>query len=114
MLRQPPKSTLTDTRSPYTTLVRSAPLSCLPQRQQRGPCMADNIQARAFAHGDIRIRAVHRDDHGQWLPLWHAYNVFYGRPWGQKDEPPVAPSSAERRGGEECGGTCRSRWSPVQ
>src|SRR3546814_5601081 len=53
--------------------------------------MADNIQARAFAHGDIRIRAVHRDDHGQWLPLWHAYNVFYGRPWGQKDEPPVAP-----------------------
>src|SRR3546814_3336350 len=57
----------------------AAPLSFLPQRQQRGPCMADNIQARAFAHGDIRIRAVHRDDHGQWLPLWHAYNVFYGR-----------------------------------
>src|SRR3546814_868962 len=69
----------------------AAPLSFLPQRQQRGPCMADNIQARAFAHGDIRIRAVHRDDHGQWLPLWHAYNVFYGRPWEQKDEPPVAP-----------------------
>src|SRR3546814_9150215 len=28
----------------------AAPLSFLPQRQQRGPCMADNIQARAFAH----------------------------------------------------------------
>src|SRR3546814_14879000 len=24
----------------------------------------------------------------------------------------VAPRSAERRGGKECGSTCRSRWSP--
>jgi GNAT superfamily N-acetyltransferase len=28
----------------------------------------------------IIIRAVHRDDFDQWLPLWHGYNLFYKRP----------------------------------
>lgn len=27
----------------------------------------------------IRIRAVARDDFAAWLPLWDAYNAFYGR-----------------------------------
>lgn len=27
---------------------------------------------------DIQIRAARRDDHAGWLPLWEAYNVFYG------------------------------------
>lgn len=34
----------------------------------------------------ITIRPVARNDHDQWLPLWHAYNVFYGR----TGDPPVA------------------------
>ncbi len=37
---------------------------------------------------DIRIRAIGRNDYDQWLPLWHAYNVFYGR----TGEPPVEPA----------------------
>ncbi|MGD1880128.1 MAG: GNAT family N-acetyltransferase [Kiloniellaceae bacterium] len=37
---------------------------------------------------DFRIRPVTREDHAAWLPLWHAYNVFYGR----TGEPPVAPA----------------------
>jgi GNAT superfamily N-acetyltransferase len=37
---------------------------------------------------DIRVRAIRRDDHDQWLPLWHAYNVFYGR----TGSPPVPPA----------------------
>jgi GNAT superfamily N-acetyltransferase len=36
---------------------------------------------------DITIRAARREDHDQWLALWHDYNVFYGR----RGEPPVAP-----------------------
>ena len=28
----------------------------------------------------IIIRAVHRDDFDQWLPLWVGYNLFYQRP----------------------------------
>jgi GNAT superfamily N-acetyltransferase len=27
----------------------------------------------------ILIRPVRRDDYDQWLPLWNAYNAFYGR-----------------------------------
>lgn len=25
------------------------------------------------------VRPISRQDHGQWLPLWDGYNVFYGR-----------------------------------
>jgi GNAT superfamily N-acetyltransferase len=28
---------------------------------------------------NFSIRAVTRRDYGQWLPLWHGYNAFYGR-----------------------------------
>jgi GNAT superfamily N-acetyltransferase len=35
---------------------------------------------------EITLRAARRADHDRWLPLWHAYNVFYGR----TGEPPVA------------------------
>lgn len=27
----------------------------------------------------LTIRAVNKDDHAQWLPLWDGYNAFYGR-----------------------------------
>jgi len=33
----------------------------------------------------ISVRAVEREDYDRWLPLWHGYNVFYGR----SGEPPV-------------------------
>lgn len=28
---------------------------------------------------DLTVRAVARQDYGQWLPLWDGYNAFYGR-----------------------------------
>ncbi|WP_193367891.1 GNAT family N-acetyltransferase [Pelagibius marinus] len=37
------------------------------------------------------IRPPRPDDYDQWLPLWHAYNVFYGHAWGPGGEPPVEP-----------------------
>ena len=27
----------------------------------------------------VAVRALVPDDHDRWLPLWHAYNAFYGR-----------------------------------
>lgn len=27
----------------------------------------------------VTVRAIQRDDHAQWLPLWLGYNAFYGR-----------------------------------
>jgi GNAT superfamily N-acetyltransferase len=30
----------------------------------------------------IAVRAVARGDYDAWLPLWHGYNVFYGRAEG--------------------------------
>jgi len=39
----------------------------------------------------FNIRTIQRDNYHQWLPLWHAYNVFYGRPWGEGGAPPVDP-----------------------
>jgi GNAT superfamily N-acetyltransferase len=27
----------------------------------------------------VTIRAIAKDDHAQWLPLWDGYNAFYGR-----------------------------------
>ena len=30
----------------------------------------------------IAVRAVARGDYDAWLPLWHGYNVFYGRTEG--------------------------------
>lgn len=36
---------------------------------------------------NLQIRPPRPDDHDQWLPLWHAYNVFYGR----TGNPPVDP-----------------------
>jgi GNAT superfamily N-acetyltransferase len=32
------------------------------------------------------VRAVRREDHAAWLPLWHGYNVFYGRAEGAPAE----------------------------
>jgi GNAT superfamily N-acetyltransferase len=29
--------------------------------------------------GDLSIRFVTQQDYDQWLPLWNAYNAFYGR-----------------------------------
>ncbi|MGJ5022576.1 N-acetyltransferase family protein [Bradyrhizobium oligotrophicum] len=30
-------------------------------------------------HEALTVRAIARDDHDRWLPLWDGYNAFYGR-----------------------------------
>lgn len=49
--------------------------------------MTDAPHLRAVARA-IHVRAVAREDHDQWLPLWHGYNLFYGR----TGNPPVPPA----------------------
>ena len=51
---------------------------------------ADQIElARIWEHIHRLFPDVRREDHAQWLALWHAYNVFYGRSWGPNGEPPL-------------------------
>src|SRR3546814_13629095 len=114
MIRRPPKSTLTDTPFPYTSLVRS---------EYRGvddaqPRDAANPAARV-EHGISGVRPPHAagrnrmekgrcnltDDRDQRV----AEDVG---PRRQFVADPVAQRSEERRVGKECVSTCRSRGSP--
>src|SRR3546814_19940953 len=112
MMRLPPRSTLTDTLVPYTTLVRSV------QGEFRTLwLMVDQLEARI------------RD--GEDGYLWDAQgwyggdiNKFWFKTEGEGNfgESPEqvevqalwsrAIRSEERRVGKECVSTCRSRWSP--
>src|SRR3546814_13971110 len=121
MIRRPPRSTRTDTLFPYTTLFRSA-------------VNAERDMARATRHMHVghRIVAVrHRDvgaadrDHaGNAAHLLHQRvgNLFGLRAADPVElEQPVAlvagidvarVRSEERRVGQKCVSTCRSRWWP--
>src|SRR3546814_21183814 len=118
MIRRPPRSTRTDTLFPYTTLFRSGRLAqCgewLPGiggrhalEAERGCGIEKAIRERADMEG-ARDAGEHDTQPG---PI--------GDHRGQRPEPhagiverPRDARSEERRGGKECGSTCRSRWSP--
>lgn len=53
--------------------------------------MTESIRICAVAR-QFHVRPIVRDDHDQWLALWHAYNVFYGR----TGNPPVEPAVTAR------------------
>src|SRR3546814_5175709 len=94
MIGRPPRSTLTDTLLPYTTLVRSRPTgrrrarstarSCGPEPQQR------REQRKAFGHFDPGAMAVAR------------------HPADRAAQPP-SPAEQEKRRGEKRGRPDRSR-----
>src|SRR3546814_20261893 len=95
MIRPPPRSTRTDTLFPYTTLFRSV-------------CFTGNRQQLFF----FRIRICEGAE-----PLGDAFpalSMAIIENMGRDLIPPqtVSPRSEERRVGEECVSTCRSRWSP--
>src|SRR3546814_19906630 len=104
MIRRPPRSTRTDTLSPYTTLFRSTDR---PTRQDwpgfgwtydqsftirekvwagYGQLNFDTIAGGLNFKGNIGLRVVHTDQ--------------------------SSTRSEERRVGKECVSTCRSRWFP--
>src|SRR3546814_17168863 len=99
MIRRPPRSTLTDTLFPYTTLFRSR--HDQSDRFEVAVHHAHSYRA-STAVGDIQATSgdSFRFETGAGLetPLaWEAGN------WRERSE--------ERRVGTGCGSTCRSRWS---
>src|SRR3546814_17517989 len=111
MIRRPPRSTLTDTLFPYTTLFRS---------QDRHGAWTPRRESSTF------VIALHRQKRGyigrQRLP-WTGNRVV-----SREHRPPDGLAdrtfshschfvlsgnrSEERRVGKECVSKCRSRWSP--
>src|SRR3546814_11260965 len=119
MIRRPPRSTRTDTLFPYTTLFRSrAPkkdmVMMLRQRDEdfrmsearvRGiEIYEPNLFCEGSFGGEFVVFAVDRKDD------------FFGRELRRQfrkgAEVAIPISSEERRVGNECVSTCRSRWMP--
>src|SRR3546814_18401871 len=116
MVGLPPVSKPTDTRFPYTTLFRSLAarpgLSCHQQvvvrsvGDRRLGLVVDGDQIErlqtlatvrdAFAAAGLRVVGVATSDNAS----------------KTLQDAPAITRSEERRVGQECGRTCRSRWSP--
>src|SRR3546814_17182065 len=96
MIRRPPRSTRTDTLFPYTTLFRSAP--------------GEDERERPARHGDGRDREGRRQHHQAADDPYPSTQRALGEPI--RDEAARQQRSEERRVGNECVRTCRSRWSP--
>src|SRR3546814_13778148 len=103
MIRRPPRSTRTDTLFPYTTLFRS-------RRGDRGIVGRGGLvrllhRARELFGGEVGGQAGLRDEEGALRQLDVAG-------WRGHDDIVALDRSDERRVGNECVSTCRSRWSP--
>src|SRR3546814_12351937 len=117
MIRRAPRSTLTDTLVPYTTLFRSPALAAIGCYEARDDAVRTvlpgygegwkfKIAIAGGTQGLInRFRIVAEDPsgdrHEQDLPL-DAYLTIVA----------ATNRSEERRVGKECVSTCRYRWSP--
>src|SRR3546814_14616985 len=101
MIRQPPRSTRTDTLFPYTTLFRSG----------RGPMAA----ALALGDADHQLARVILPplaaEHGLERLDRHFVAAHHHPPRRLRVVDEVERSE-ERRVGKECVSTCRSRWWP--
>src|SRR3546814_15345109 len=125
MLRQQPRSTLTDTLIPYTTLFRSPRL-----------CHRIFSGCQSFSQG-VDGTILNSECR---IAIFPMLNDFVGQYKGRREEGPVRatrgspprdnasrpevvrargamrvpPSAEERRVGKECVSTCRYRWWPYR
>src|SRR3546814_19594084 len=106
MIRRPPRSTRTDTLFPYTTLFRSLGVGAMlvggiwtlfSLRKSLASGIKSGLAAARKNMGATVIADVDRDLPMKWMLI--ALVAFTIR-------------SEERRVGQECVSTCRSRWSP--
>src|SRR3546814_18547294 len=110
MIRRPPRSTRTDTLFPYTTLFRSTLHEWLTMRRVTA---ADANRYFSRILRDVRdgetVTVTSRGvEVAMIVPIGKA-------PSGIREQAKpalLARRSAERRVGQECVSTCRSRWSP--
>src|SRR3546814_14009722 len=109
MIRRPPRSTLTYTLFPYTTLFRSMPWHAKP--------LLDNLRVTYR----LWTKRKHPPSCKTCAKIWgkksppktfEAYVLRYSSMAKGQKRHLTMPRSEERRVGKECVGTCRSRWSP--
>src|SRR3546814_13348626 len=126
MIRRPPRSTLTDTLFPYTTLFRSGVHSgdasgVVPSSFRILRALLSRLEDEAT--GRIQLDALHVDvpaDRLQQATVsaqvlgTAVYDKFPLLPGMQPmaDDLTELVRSEERRVGKECVSPCRSRWSP--
>src|SRR3546814_19082631 len=115
MIRRPPRSTRTDTLFPYTTLCRSAYFRLearfkdsrdgLPIFLATGNRASLNLvdPQPIKQAGNLDLRFAVQDNPGLLLPVTQGAI--------RKTPSPVAARPEERRVGQECVSTCRSRWA---
>src|SRR3546814_15968779 len=105
MLPRPPRSTLTDTLFPYTTLFRSSPD---PYARSRIAYRSPSLRQR-LAFGLLRAALRnHRLLSGRRATLSRLVRDPRARNRQELD----GLRSEARRVGKACVSTCRSRWSP--
>src|SRR3546814_11434101 len=112
MVRRPPRSTRTDTLFPYTTLFRSR----VQSPALRLICERE-LEIRAFVPREYWSMEAQVEKNAQ--PFTARLIEFDGRKVEQFTFNNVVGAMAakarseERRVGQECVSTCRSRWSPT-
>src|SRR3546814_19946182 len=104
MIRRPPRSTLTDTLFPYTTLFRSLAVVNSNQDRALGSGLSDGSPLHVARKNHVGLGA----DHLELVDV--AERPIIIAPRFQLLE--ATWRSGERRVGKECVSTCRSRWSP--
>src|SRR3546814_17095075 len=118
MTRRPPRSTRTDTLLPYTTLFRSV---AVPTHADTERAHAGRTAHRHGVAATDRVHDVIADDTAAGLvaQLTPGHAAAQRECAGQRQDDPRATCpggermrSEERRVGQECVSTCRSRWSP--
>src|SRR3546814_12171393 len=112
MIRRPPRSTRTDTLFPYTTLFRSQISFKYQLFGNPGAVGGDNplINGIHFAYTQRMFWDLGAES-SPFRNIDYMPEVFYLLPAAPVREQ-IALRSEERRVGQECVSTCRSRWSP--
>src|SRR3546814_14959088 len=123
MHRRPPRSTRTDTLFPYTTLFRSSDREVLPSAERAVVLVRDGFNRGGTAFTFLEVAQAQQaviDARTRRLELFRRYHLDGVR----HDQPqfvdvdrllieiPRAARPEERRVGQECASTFRSRWSP--
>src|SRR3546814_19262834 len=100
MIRRPPRSTLTDTLFPYTTLFRS---DVVGAGRAKADAVYRGLLEKLGASGSEQSRAG--------FDL-NARNIGITAGLADNIGAAVTSRSEERRVGKECVRKCRSRWAP--
>src|SRR3546814_15166737 len=113
MLRRPPWSTLTDTLFPYTTLFRSKGNLTRRLHSSLARELGRRILSGEFPPGHLfpgEIEFSHQLDLSR-SALREAFRILSAKGLVESRHK-AGTRSEERRVGQECVSTCRSRWSP--